>query len=174
MSHSTAKLYAAKFRWHRRATIFKLGGRDLSKPIKANKGFIGKIIDDHNIKLNGIIGSRYSHIKKPDRRPLNPDFESDWETIYKNYVKTDDILNINNVLRINTISGPITQKGNLWNKSNICTLCGSTNLVELHHKRALRYPKEKNVKYTMLIKSMRKTVLLCRSCHKERHGGSFK
>lgn len=164
-THSLAKLYAAKFRWHRKATIFKMGGRDLSKQIKISKGYIGKVKDDVEVKVKGIIYSNYYKIEKPDRRPRNPDVIQTWETVYKG--RAAEVKTVNEVLRRHSWNGPIIDQ------ETECKKCGSNDLVELHHKRALKKVKD-NVKMLMLARATRKVIPLCRRCHKEIHGGSFK
>lgn len=88
-SHSLAKMYAAKYRWHRRVSIFNIGGRDLSQPLlaKRGKGYLGCIQDSYHVPLKGIIYSRYENIPKPVKAPLNPDFFSSFNEVYKGQLK---------------------------------------------------------------------------------------
>lgn len=72
-SHSLAKLYSAKFRWHRRAIIFKIAGRDLSKPIKMESSVIGKKGEDL-LQIEPIIYSEYRLIKPAIKRARDPHF----------------------------------------------------------------------------------------------------
>jgi hypothetical protein len=59
-SHSLAKMYAAKCRWHRRATIFKISGRGLSQPFlaKRGKGHLGRIFDSYRVFPKGTLYSQ--------------------------------------------------------------------------------------------------------------------
>jgi hypothetical protein len=88
-SHSLAKMYAAKYRWHRRAIIFNIGGRDLSKPLlaKRGKGHLGRLTDSYRIPLKGIVYSHYEDIPKPVKAPLNPDFLSSFNEVYNSRFK---------------------------------------------------------------------------------------
>lgn len=165
-SHSLAKMYAAKFRWHRRATIFKIGGRDLSQPLLTKKGtgYLGRANNSYIIPLKGIIYSHYKDVPKPIRAPLNPEFTATFDEIYQG--KEQDVNLIQELLRKHTISGPI-QIGTLT-----CVDCGSRENVNLHHIKALR--SSESLQKKILAKSLRKVIPVCRVCHLKRHGGSFR
>lgn len=164
LSFSLAKLYAAKFRWHRISTIFKISGKDLSKPIKNKGGFFGKI--DNENELKGLKFSKFSETPLGDKMPLNAKFEVSWPIIYKsNYIS---VMNIEEILRKYTIAGPImiTQKP--------CTVCGTYNDVQIHHIKPLRNIKNKSLKRLIISKAGRKIIFLCRKHHLLAHRGSFK
>lgn len=164
-SHSLAKLYAAKFKWHRRATIFKIGGRDLSLPLKSKKGgIVGRSKDSYRAPLQGIVYKHYKEIPNPVKAPLDPSFAATFEEVSMG--KSQEVQVIGELLRKHTISGPIII-GAL-----ACTDCGSTENINLHHRRALSlcdYLRKK-----MKAKSLRSVVPVCKNCHLRRHGGAFR
>ena len=160
-SHSLAKLYAAKFRWHRRATIFKIGGRDLSHHIKSKKGGGLGCIED-SASLQGIVYKHYKEIPNPIKAPLNPGFAATFDEIYVG--KSQEVQTISELLRKHTISGTVAI-GAL-----ACIDCGSTEKVNLHHRRSLSLCDDLREKIT--AKSLRRPV--CKNCHLRRHGGSFR
>ena len=143
-----------------------MGSRDLSRKIKIDKGFIGKVSDDVEVRLQGILFSNYNKIEKPNKLPINPiTIIQSWESIYKG--NTEKVESIDEILRKNNFNGP------LKDNSVKCKKCGSSDLVELHHRKALKNVKN-NVKMLLLAKSTRAVIPLCRECHKDVHGGSFK
>lgn len=162
-SHSLAKLYSAKYRWHRRATIFKLGGRDLSKPIKVKRSVIGKVKD---IPIEPIIYSTYKDIPVARKAPLDPNFSAKWESIYKGVIKSPT--DVGEILRKHTIAGPI-----LHNNA-VCAQCGIKSNLQIHHIRGLKDVNKESILTQIKAKSQRKTVILCKNCHLKAHGGSFK
>jgi len=72
-SHSLAKLYAAKYRWHRIATIFKMAGRDLGGEIKIKRSILGNI---NSGRIDPIIYSHYKDIAIAVKAPLDPNFQA--------------------------------------------------------------------------------------------------
>lgn len=106
-SHSLAKMYAAKFRWNRRATIFKIGGRALGKPllVTRNKGFIGRASDSYQVPLQEIIYSNYNKLPKPIKSPLDPNFKASFVEIYKGEIT--HVIPILDLLKTYTFSGSI-------------------------------------------------------------------
>lgn len=50
IQHSLAKMFAAKYKLRTRAKVFKLGGKDLSKPLKTKKGNAPVGVTDKNIQ----------------------------------------------------------------------------------------------------------------------------
>lgn len=164
-SHSLAKMYAAKYRWHRRATIFNIGNRDLSKPLltKRGKGHLGRITDSYQAPLKGIIYSHYEDLPRPIKAPLNPDFTSSFNEVYNGQIKEVEVIQA--LLRKHTIAGPI-QIGKLP-----CIDCGSQTDVNLHHVKSLSLTDDLK---KIPAKSLRKVVPVCKKCHLNRHGGSFR
>jgi group II intron reverse transcriptase/maturase len=164
LSHSLAKLYAAKFRWHRIATIFKMGGRDLGGKIKIKRSILGNI---NSGRIDPIIYSHYKDIAQAIKAPLDPNFQATWEEIYKG-ANQKAISTIEDILRKNTIAGPITTRGDR------CSNCGATEELNMHHIKGLKDVQNKSKLSQIKSKSARKTVILCRDCHIKAHGGSFK
>nr|QIA59683.1 hypothetical protein [Lunularia cruciata] len=86
---SLAKTYAAKFKLGTAAKVFAKGGRDLSNPIKANKGrrpllnrVLGSKTTAHRRRGAGSEGhfpaipyTRYGQIKLPDTKPLTKNWQ---------------------------------------------------------------------------------------------------
>jgi len=165
LSFSLAKMYAAKFRWHRIATIFKIGGKDLSKPIKIKNGFLGKIFDEN--KIEGLKYSNFSEIPIGDKRSLNPAFDVSWPIVYKS-AQFEMVANIEEILRKHTIAGPIMVT------KIPCIVCGTFEDVQIHHVKPLRNIKNKSLKQLIISKAERKVVYLCRKHHLVAHKGSFK
>ena len=56
-SHSLAKLYAAKFKMHKKNKIFKIGKRDLSLPLKSKNNVYNKLNNLNSLKLKGFANS---------------------------------------------------------------------------------------------------------------------
>lgn len=104
-SHSLAKMYAAKYRWHRRAMIFKIGGRDLSKPLLAKRGtgHAGRAKDSYRVSLKGIVYSHYKNIFKPVKAPLNRDSLHLFYESYTGQIK--EVETIQEFLKRDTIVG---------------------------------------------------------------------
>ena len=74
--YSIAKLYAAKFK-KSVATIFKIGGNDLGKPIgEKAKSIVGKDVNRNKIK--GILFDRYHKIPKPKGNKIKPNWTPDF------------------------------------------------------------------------------------------------
>ena len=75
--YSVAKVYAAKFKLKTVASVFKIGGNALSKPIGVRaKSVIGVVETDtpqaSNKKLTGILFDRIQKIPKPKGSKLKP------------------------------------------------------------------------------------------------------
>jgi group II intron reverse transcriptase/maturase len=78
--YSIAKVYAAKFKMKTVATVFKIGGNDLSKPIGVKaKSVMNRVKTSAKVvrcaskkKLTGILFDRYHKIPKPKPNKLNP------------------------------------------------------------------------------------------------------
>jgi len=173
-SHSLAKMYSAKFRWHRRATIFKLAGRDLSKPIKVVRIVTAKKQDNKkqdNIKIEPLIYSQYA-----DKAPLDPDLSEEWESIYLDFDLSEEwqtiykgiITNPEDIGEILRIAGPVLSE------KAVCAKCGTHLDLQIHHIRGLKDVNKSPIKTPIIAKSQRKTIVLCKSCHLKAHGGSFK
>jgi len=163
-SHSLAKLYAAKYRWHRIATIFKMAGRDLGGEIKIKRSILGNI---NSGRIDPIIYSHYKDIAIAVKAPLDPNFQATWEEIYKG--RNDKAIStIEDILRKNTISGPISTHGDR------CSKCGANEDLNVHHIKGLKDIQNKPQLSQIKSKSARKTIILCRDCHIKAQGGSFK
>ena len=56
-------------------------------------------------------------------------------------------------------------------KANICELCGATSgkHYEIHHVNKLKNLKGKEAWEVVMLAKRRKTIVLCRTCHKKIH-----
>jgi group II intron reverse transcriptase/maturase len=106
-THSLAKMYAAKYRWHRRAAIFNMGGRDLSQPLltKRDKSFLGRKKNSYLVNLKGIVYSHYSDMPRPDKASLNSDFIPSFQEIYNG--DSQEIESIQELLKKYSKAGPV-------------------------------------------------------------------
>lgn len=110
-SHSLAKMYAAKYRWHKRAVIFYIGGRDLSQPLltKHGKELVGcRTQDSFHKPIKGIIYSCSKNIPKPAKAPFNLNYTVSFNEIYEGYSK--ETQSIQELLRKYAIEGPIKNR----------------------------------------------------------------
>lgn len=74
-----------------------------------------------------------------------------------------------NPFRIFEIS--LRTKENLLDKP--CSICGSTENVEMHHRRPLRAHKTDNTLKGINVNLSRKQIPVCRSCHIRIHAGTY-
>jgi len=95
LRYSLAKMYAAKYRLQTVAKVFKKGGCDLSKPLKAREGFSHVGVTDEQIvkweasvtgkgtprKIPPILFDRYYKIPQADTSPLSKGWQPEHEKI---------------------------------------------------------------------------------------------
>lgn len=86
LRYSIAKVYAAKFKLRTVASVFKVGGNDLGKPIGARaKSVVGA--DESNTSngktttLRGILFARYHNIPKPKGNKIKPILRSEYQKV---------------------------------------------------------------------------------------------
>lgn len=77
-----AKMFAAKYKLRTRAKVFKLGGRDVSKPLKVKKGIAPVGVTDQRIK--GACATAGGSINGVGRRSRTP-----WPTICESLSHTN-------------------------------------------------------------------------------------
>lgn len=148
--YSIAKVYAAKFKMKTVATILKIGGNDLSKPIGVKaKSVIGVNervgSQDSQKKLTGILFDRYHKIPKPKSNKLNPK----WIPEYLKALQNED-------------NSKNTENPGDWQTSQgaPCAMCGSYKDIQMHHVRALKdITKSKNAIHKHMIAIKRKQIV---------------
>lgn len=91
---SLAKLYAAKYKLRSRAKVYKIGARNLSRPLKDKKG---QSPEYHNLLRMGLIDSidglqytRISLVPDPDYTPFPSGWRPDHEKILMEYIRLED------------------------------------------------------------------------------------
>jgi group II intron reverse transcriptase/maturase len=168
--YSLAKMLSAKYKLHSSAKVFKIAGKDLSRPIKGQEKFIHikkdntdpKIVKSQAIANDrtsiGILYTRYKDIPRPDTAPLARGWDP-WKG------------------RESAIPWPISR----WSGFSIrgqsalqskCVMCESTVDIEMHHVRALKHIKGKTPVEAAMMAANRKQIPLCRICHLQTHGQS--
>jgi group II intron reverse transcriptase/maturase len=171
--YSLAMMYAAKFKLHRVAAVFKVGGNDLSKPIGRRLKSVASGLGD--VKLDGVLFSRYHKIPRREYAML----PKTWNPAY--------IRNLENDINFETLLATIKEAGrsvstdpliaagwrlsrSLSRQGTPCDVCGSYDDVEMHHVNPLKnIPKSKSSLQRHKISIARKRVPLCRKHHLERH-----
>lgn len=91
---SLAKLYAAKYKLRSRAKVYKIGDRNLSRPLKEKKG---QSPEYHNLLRMGLVESisglqytRMSLVPETDYTPFPISWKPDHEKALLEYIKLDD------------------------------------------------------------------------------------
>jgi hypothetical protein len=97
--YSIAKVYAAKFKLRTVATVFKIGGNALNKPIGVSaKSVIGADETDTpqgpKKKLTGILFDRYHKIPSPKGSKLNPKWKPEYMKALQKGKDLDSFLKI--------------------------------------------------------------------------------
>lgn len=91
---SLAKLYAAKYKLRSRAKVYKIGARNLSRPLKEKKG---QSPEYHNLLRMGLVESidglqytRMSLVPETDYSPLPQGWRPDHEKALLEYIRLED------------------------------------------------------------------------------------
>ncbi|KAI4338423.1 hypothetical protein MLD38_023487 [Melastoma candidum] len=91
---SLAKLYAAKYKLRSRAKVYKIGARNLSRPLKEKKG---QSPEYHNLLRMGLVESidglqytRMSLVPETDYSPFPSDWRPEHEKALMEYLRLDD------------------------------------------------------------------------------------
>ncbi|XP_059656710.1 nuclear intron maturase 2, mitochondrial [Cornus florida] len=91
---SLAKLYAAKYKLRSRAKVYKIGARNLSRPLKEKKG---QSPEYHNLlrmglaeSIDGLQYTRMSLVPETDYTPFPSNWKPDHEKALLEYVQLDD------------------------------------------------------------------------------------
>uniref|UniRef100_A0A2P2Q5S0 Putative mitochondrial protein ymf11 n=1 Tax=Rhizophora mucronata TaxID=61149 RepID=A0A2P2Q5S0_RHIMU len=91
---SLAKLYAAKYKLRSRAKVYKIGSRNLSRPLKERKGASPEY---HNLlrmglaeSIDGLQYTRMSLVPETDYSPFPVNWRPDHENSLLEYIRLDD------------------------------------------------------------------------------------
>lgn len=184
LRYSIAKVYAAKFKLKTVASVFKIGGNALNKPIGARaKSVIGADETDtpqgSNKKLTGILFDRYHKIPKPKGSKLNPKWIPEYLKALQKGNNLENFLKEIWELKGQKAKNPLASLA--WRLANTlssqgapCVVCGSYEDVQMHHVRALKdIAKSKNAVHKYMIAIERKQIPVCRVHHLELHGGNW-
>jgi group II intron reverse transcriptase/maturase len=203
LRYSLAKMYAAKYKLHTVAQVFQKGGNDLSRPLKARKGFSHAGVTDEQIykwersvtgkgtarKIPEIIFDKYYKTPQPNKNLLakawQPEHERIIASIYDN--KTGLILEkerqklIDFINRRARSSSKDPMERLAWRLSKgvsalyaACIICGSNQNVEMHHVRALKdLKRNRSALEAHMTAIARKQLPLCRRCHLRAHKGNW-
>ncbi|XP_019190979.1 PREDICTED: uncharacterized protein LOC109185410 [Ipomoea nil] len=91
---SLAKLYAAKYKLRSRAKVFKIGSRDLRRPLKEKKGQSPEYQQLLRMGLvesiDGLLYTRMSLVPETDYTPFPVGWRPDHEKALVEYIKLDD------------------------------------------------------------------------------------
>ena len=168
LTHSLAKTFAAKFKLGTRSKVFALAGKDLSGPLKAKPGKSAVGMTDSKLAewaqeaggnltgaLKGIPYIRAVDVSLPDLKPLS----SKWIANRKHKPFQDPLER----LRWRGIRGRTSLTA-------ACAICGSADGVEMHHVRALKHLKGRDLVEQLMIVARRKQIPLCQEHHYQAHG----
>jgi hypothetical protein len=182
--YSIAKVYAAKFKQKTVATVFKIGGNNLSKPIGIRaKSVIGadesETPQGSKKKLTEILFDRYYKIPKPKPSKLNPKWIPEYmKALQKgdkleNFIK--EIWNSKAQKSKNPLSSTAWRLAKtISNQGAPCAVCGSYENIQMHHMRALKdIAKSTNAIHKYMIAIKRKQIPVCRKHHLELHRGNW-
>ena len=200
---SLAKMYAAKYKLGTMAQVFKRGGNDLSKPLKARERFSHVGVTDEQImkweesvtgkgtprKIPAILFNKYFKIPKPKKSSLAKGWLPSHEKRIASICERGQILEKERQELIDLVktkahsSSKDPMERLAWRLSKgvsalyaACVLCGCDQNVEMHHVRALKDLKKQNKSAleVHMISIARKQLPLCRRCHLRAHKGNWR
>lgn len=91
---SLAKLYAAKYKLRSRAQVYKIGSRNLARPLKEKKGLSPAFNELLRMGLaesiDGLLYTRMSLVPEPDYTPFPTNWRPDHEKALLEYIRLDD------------------------------------------------------------------------------------
>ena len=183
--YSIAKVYAAKFKLPTVASVFKVAGNDLGKPIgNKAKSVIGaaesNVPKGRKGQLKGILFDRYHKIPKPQGNKL----KSNWipehlAALQEHQLNAEEYLKHIWDNRRTEARNPLAATA--WRLETAiskqgapCAVCGSYEDVQMHHGNPL-----KNISKAIdpvkrhKIAIQRKQIPLCRKHHLEIHKGNW-
>jgi hypothetical protein len=184
--YSIAKVYAAKFKLGTVATIFKIAGNSLSKPIGMRaKSVVGAGSAEKDTPqgtkkvLTGILFDRYHKIPKPKGNKLKPDWKPEYIKAFEKGKDLDKFLEVIWNLRKSTAKNPLAAMAwrlasTISNQGAPCSICGSYENVQMHHVRALKdIDKSENAVHKHMKAIQRKQIPVCRIHHLALHKGNW-
>lgn len=182
--YSIAKVYAAKFKLKTVASVFKIGGNDLSKPIGVRaKSVIGAVeTDTHqgsNKKLTGILFDRAHKIHEhKESKIIKKGIQEDnlaLQIVNKGVNYSKESWDLKEQIAINPLASRAWKLENtLSNLEDPCAVWGSYEDVQMHNVRAFKdLAKSTNVVHKYMNAIERKQIPVCRVQHLELHGGNW-
>nr|AYE93208.1 hypothetical protein C0995_000009 [Termitomyces sp.] len=182
--YSIAKVFAAKFKLRTTAAVFKIAGKNLSKPIGAKvKSVIGADEKDtpqgQKKKLTGILYDRYHKIPKPKGNKLKPSWTPEYlkvlqkEESFENFLK--GIWTTKGAAAKNPLAAMAWRlESTLSSQGAPCAICGSFEDVQMHHVRALKdIAKSETAVHRHMIAIQRRQIPVCREHHLTLHKGNW-
>lgn len=159
LQHSTAKLFAAKYKLKTVSKVFKIAGKNLGKEIKVNKYLS---TNDNELKSRGkketkaLQFVKYCKIPRPDVKPLNKNFyQNKFNPLYKSTILPEPLVS----LKWRSFKSSYT-----LNLSYM--MCGSFDNVEMHPIKELKHIKGKDKVELYMMAAKKKQIS---SCHKQPH-----
>lgn len=169
LRHSTAKMYAAKFKLKTRASTFRKGGKALDKPLEARKKQTALGATDKN-QINWFLKIK-EKMKNQDNKELKGIKIPKIPYIYTKDIPGPDLLTIAKNTEEH-MSDPII-KAKVYYLRGVramglpCIVCGTEENVEMHHIRKLKDLKGKTALKIAQSAAKRKQIPLCRKHHFE-------
>ena len=151
--YSIAKVYAAKFKLPTVASIFKIAGNDLSKPIgNKAKSVIGadesNVPKGHKGQLKGILFDRYHKIPRPKGSKLKPHWIPEYlVALQEHQLNAEEYLkhiwdNRKAEARNPLVAMAWRLETAISRQGAPCAVCGSYENVQMHHENP---PSLKNI-----------------------------
>lgn len=161
--NSLAKTYAAKYKLGTMSKVFSVAGKDLSKPLKSKKSIIG-VTDEKQVEDAKRAGGdllKAGNIRIP--------------FVYARDVKKPDISFSYTGRGFKTSKDPYVYLNTRFERAHsalkgVCSICGATENIEMHHIRAIKDLKGKDLTERIMMAINRKQIPLCRPCHLAAHG----
>ena len=183
--YSIAKVYAAKFRLPTVASVFKIAGNDLSKPVgNRAKSVVGAGETDvpkgRKGQLKGILFDRYHKIPEPKGSKLKPNWIPEYlASLQKHQLNAEEYLkyiwdNSKTEARNPLAAMAWRLETAISRQGAPCAVCGSYEDVQMHHKNPLKnISKATDSTKRHEITIRRKQIPLCRKHHLEIHKGNW-
>lgn len=180
LRHSTAKMYAAKYKLRSRARVFKKAGKYLEMPLKAREDKLPLGATDEEIETWFQQAVQKVKTKSIAEGTPEPRWDQARIKIAKiPYVTTMEIPSAD--LRTTAknpqehIEDPILKSGIYYTRGIRalglpCAICGTTEGVEMHHIKRMANLKGKTALEQAKTGVKRKQIPLCREHHLEEHG----
>ncbi len=174
LRHSLAKMYAAKYRLHSRAKVFRIAGKNLNKPLKAeeDKTPIGGLDEETKSWFERAVTKVVKMTKEVKREvqiPIAPiPYAKTWEIPQADLRTTAK--NPQEHFEDPILKSKVFYTRGIRALGLPCVVCGTTEEVEMHHIRRLADLKGKTPVEKAMSSVKRKQIPLCRKHHLEEHG----